>query len=81
MLPKPISAHFIEEVFHHLRDWWTFGFGRQLPAWKSFCLEEIDLIAADDETLAVCVFYITYIYICYYYIWCIYTYIYIMVYT
>eukprot|EP00438_Fugacium_kawagutii_P001236 Skav223432 [mRNA] locus=scaffold350:524956:536224:+ [translate_table: standard] len=49
VLPKPITAQFIEDAFEHLRRWWTLGFGRQLPAWKSFKAESIDLIAADDE--------------------------------
>ncbi|CAJ1339591.1 unnamed protein product [Effrenium voratum] len=49
VLPKPITAQYIEDAFEHLRQWWTLGYGRQLPAWKNFRAEEIDLLAADDE--------------------------------
>ena len=49
VLPKPITAQFLQDAFEHLRQWWTLGFGRQLPAWKTFKAECIDVIAADDE--------------------------------
>lgn len=49
VLPKPITVQFIEDSFEHLRQWWTLGFGRQLPAWKNFKAESIDIIAADEE--------------------------------
>lgn len=49
VLPKPITVQFIEDAFEHLRQWWTLGFGRQLPAWKNFKAESIDIIAADEE--------------------------------
>ncbi|CAJ1435123.1 unnamed protein product [Effrenium voratum] len=41
VLPKPITAQYIEDAFEHLRQWWTLGYGRQLPAWKNFRAEEI----------------------------------------
>ncbi|OLP97939.1 hypothetical protein AK812_SmicGene19670 [Symbiodinium microadriaticum] len=49
VLPKPINAGFIEDAFEHLRKWWTLGCGRELPAWKDFQADQLDVIAADEE--------------------------------
>jgi len=49
VLPKPINAQYIEDAFDHLRKWWTLGCGRELPAWKEFTADMLDVIAADDE--------------------------------
>lgn len=51
VLPKPINVQYIEDAFDHLRKWWTLGLCRQLPAWKTFDIDKIDLLAADDEPL------------------------------
>ncbi|CAE7567780.1 unnamed protein product [Symbiodinium natans] len=49
VLPKPINAQFIEDAFDLLRKWWTLGCSRELPAWKSFQADQLDVIAADEE--------------------------------
>lgn len=60
VLPKPFFATHIEdksECVTALRNWWSMGIGRQLPAWKKFDLDMIDIIAGDTE--AVCRMYST----------------------
>lgn len=49
VLPKPINTSFLDECWDLLNKWWTLGLGRQLPAWKEFSTDQIDVIAADDE--------------------------------
>jgi len=49
VLPKPFNLQMINESLDLLRKWWTMGYGRQLPAWKTFDAEKLDIIAADDE--------------------------------
>jgi len=49
VLPKPFTSTMIEECFTLLKAWWSMGHGRQLPAWKPFNPELIDVIVADDE--------------------------------
>lgn len=49
VMPKPINTGYLDDALELMRKWWTMGHGRQLPAWKQFKLEDIDLISADDE--------------------------------
>lgn len=48
VLPKPFNHSVVTEVIGLLKEWWTMGYGRQLPAWKSFDVTTVDLIAADE---------------------------------
>lgn len=48
VFPKPLQADMVAKVVRLLHEWWTMGYGRQLPAWKSFDLNSIDVIAADE---------------------------------
>jgi len=49
VIPKPFGTAYLNEAIELLRQWWTLGHGRQLPAWKEFNPDQIDIIAADDE--------------------------------
>merc|ERR1712176_1085684 len=49
VLPKPITGQMIEEVIRLLRQWWTAGVSRALPAWKTFDASLIDVCACDDQ--------------------------------
>eukprot|EP00933_Yihiella_yeosuensis_P041527 TRINITY_DN3590_c3_g1_i1.p1 TRINITY_DN3590_c3_g1~~TRINITY_DN3590_c3_g1_i1.p1 ORF type:complete len:393 (+),score=60.92 TRINITY_DN3590_c3_g1_i1:71-1180(+) len=49
VLPKPINTQYLDEMLDFMRKWWTMGLGRELPAWKEFNPECLEVIAADDE--------------------------------
>jgi len=52
VLPKPFTAAHIDECITLLTGWWTTGQSRRMPAWKTFVLEDIDVIIADDEPMS-----------------------------
>lgn len=51
VVPKPFDSSNMMECIHLLTRWWTVGEGRSLPAFKSFNVDEIDIIVACEEPL------------------------------
>jgi len=51
VVPKPFDSSHVMECIRLLTRWWTVGEARTLPAWKSFSVDEIDIIVAGEEPL------------------------------
>jgi len=51
VLPKPFTRDMVNEAVNRLRNWWTMGETRQMPAWKKFETTLIDVVAADEDPM------------------------------